>query len=78
MKFYKQEHKELIKRLGYDPNHDYVTDDELCDLFLDVTEYLQKEGFKYVGNEPVPTQIGIICEEIADYIYDESVKEANL
>jgi hypothetical protein len=75
MRFYKKEHKALIRQLGYNPDHDYVTDDELCDLWQDVTDYLQKAGFKYVGNEPVPTEVGLLCEEIADYIYDESVEQ---
>lgn len=68
MRFVKKEHKELLLELGYDPDHDYTTDDELVDLWMDVTDYLQKEGFKHIGTEPVPTRIGLICEEIADLL----------
>ena len=68
MRFVKKEHKELLLNLGYDPDHDYVTDVELADLWMDVTDYFQKEGFKYIGTEPVPTRIGLICEEVADLL----------
>ena len=68
MRFVKNEHKELLLELGYDPNHDYVTDDELADLWMNVTDHLQKEGFKYIGTEPVPTRIGLICEEVTDLL----------
>lgn len=68
MRFYKKAHKELIKQLGYDPDHDYVTDDEVADLLMDVTDCFQKKGFKYIGTEPIPTKIGLICEEVADLL----------
>ena len=68
MRFIKKEHKELLLDLGYDPDHDYVTDNELADLWMDVTNYLQKEGFIYIGTEPVPTKLGLICEEVADLL----------
>lgn len=32
MRFNKKTHKELIRQLGYNPDHDYVTDDEVADL----------------------------------------------
>ena len=68
MRFDKKEHKELLLELGYDPDHDYVTDDEVADLWMDVTDYFQKKGFKYIGTEPVPTRIELICEEVADLL----------
>ena len=68
MRFVKKEHKELLLKLGYVPDHDYVSDDELADLWMDVTDHFQKEGFKYIGTEPVPTRIGLICEEVADLL----------
>ena len=68
MRFDKKEHKELLLELGYNPDHDYVADDEVADLWMDVTDYFQKKGFNYIGTEPVPTRIGLICEEVADLL----------
>ena len=68
MRFEKEEHKELLIELGYNPNHDYVTEAELTALFIDVSDHFQKKGFNYIGTEPVPTKIGLICEEVADII----------
>ncbi len=68
MRFVKKEHKELLLELGYDSDYDYVTGDEITDLWMDVTDHFQKEGIKYLGTEPVPTRIGLICEEVADLL----------
>ncbi len=69
MVFQKQEHKNIIKELGFNPEHDYQEDDELTtDLFMAVTDRFQKQGFTYVDKEPIPTHDGLLCEEIADIL----------
>lgn len=70
MVFEKEQHKKIIKELGFNPEHDYQADDVSADLFMAVTTRFQKQGFVYEGDEPVPTRDGILCEEIADILSD--------
>lgn len=71
MIFQKQEHRNIIKELGFNPDHDYQADDDMtADLFLAVTSRVQKQGFIYVDKEPIPTHDGLLCEEIADILSD--------
>lgn len=71
MVFENSEHKKIIKELGYNPDTDYQSDsDETSDLFLAVTDRVQRQGFIYEDGEPILTRDGILCEEIADILSD--------
>ncbi len=70
MIFTKPSHKRIIQELGFDPDRDYQSDNVSADLFLAVTGRVQKQGFIYIGKEPIPTQDGLLCEEIADLLSD--------
>ncbi len=59
--------KELIKSLGFDPDMDYSDDDLCLELEDRVMSLFQKEGFDL---DYEATEIGILCEEILDYLYD--------
>ena len=68
MVFEKQSHKNLISELGFDPNRDFKDDEITSDLFLAVTNCYQEQGIEYKADEPIPTEKGVMCEEIADIL----------